>query len=180
MESGPRSRPPAVRSTPGVSRTPVRLQPARRLLRPWCRALCPPLTYRARGVPTAIQRPTPRRRKASSHKVRGTRSVPCGCPSHRRSTRARDLAPARLGPSVSRKDVQGEVQRQRPGIIQIFRFSPPPSLYIERNNPTRSPISTPIPGSPEESRCFLVLLLCKDLRMHLNNRIIVSAPTASR
>ena len=45
---------------------------------------------------------TPRQREASRHKVRGTRSVPRGCPSHRRSARARDLAPARLGPSVSR------------------------------------------------------------------------------
>ena len=60
-------------------------------------APCPPLTYRARGVPTAIQRPTPRRREVSSHKVRGTRSVPRGCPSHRRSARARDLAPASTG-----------------------------------------------------------------------------------
>jgi len=61
------------------------------------RAQCPPLTYRARGVPTAIQRPTPRQREVSRHKARGTRSVPRGCPSHRRSARARDLAPASTG-----------------------------------------------------------------------------------
>ncbi len=41
MERGPRSRPPAVRSTPGVSRTPVRLQPARR-----------PVPHVQRAVPT--------------------------------------------------------------------------------------------------------------------------------
>ena len=33
MEAGPRSRPPPVCASPGVSRAPVRLQPARRLLR---------------------------------------------------------------------------------------------------------------------------------------------------
>ena len=75
---------------------PPAVQPAPRLAPNVHRAV-PTIHDRAREVPTAIQRPTPRRREVSRHKARGTRSVPRGCPSRRRSARARDLAPVSPG-----------------------------------------------------------------------------------
>jgi len=94
METSPRSRPLAVRSTPGVSRAPARLQPARRPVPLVQRAV--PTTHlqsqRSPNSDTKTHSPA-----ARGQQPRGTRFLPRGCPSLYRSALARDLAPASTG-----------------------------------------------------------------------------------
>ena len=120
MEAGPRSRPPAVRSTPGVSRTPVRLQPAPR-----------PVPHVQRAVPTThlqSQRSPNSDTKTHSPAAQGQQSqgdgppAPCLVAAPRTAgLRGRATLPQlRLGPSSPRSV---RVLRPRPSSTGAVRLA---------------------------------------------------------